>query len=513
VELEVLDWFRRWIGYPESAEGVLVSGGSAANLTAMACARELRLGPMTDRVTAYCSDQSHSSVARAARTLGFRPDQLRVLPSDDRYRIRLDALAAAVRSDRNAGRQPLLVSANAGATNTGAVDPLPELAEFCRDNGIWLHVDAAYGGFAVLTERGREVLRGLELADSVALDPHKWLYQPFECGALLVREPRALERAFSVSPDYLADTEAGAAEVNFAARGLQLTRASRALKVWMSIRTFGVAAFRDTIDGCLDLAAWAEQLVRDDDRLELMMPATLGIICFRRRLLDAASEAEVAAGNASLVAALAASGMGLVSSTKLRGRYAIRFCVLNHASTAEHVRRVIDYLAQAPVPAPEPASGPVSSVNRYDAERVPARPAAASSPDVDLWGHPLLTALSESGRRLVEERGEHAIVVAGGVAVRRWAPDRDFYVVLAGRLRVDVDGMVARRLGAGDFFGELAAKDWGAGFGYPRLATITAESPASLWQVPPEVFGRLMATEPAFARQVEQAIRERLPVS
>ena len=228
VELQVLDWFRAWIGYPEGAGGVLVSGGSAANLTALACARELRLGPMTERAMVYCSDQSHSSVARAARTLGFRPEQVRVLPSDERYRLRLDALAAAVDSDRASGLVPLLVSANAGATNTGAIDSLPELATYCAAQNIWCHVDAAYGGFVVLTEEGRSLMRGLELADSVTLDPHKWLYQPFECGALLVRERGALERAFSVNPDYLADTEAQHAEVNFAARGLQLPGQSSA---------------------------------------------------------------------------------------------------------------------------------------------------------------------------------------------------------------------------------------------------------------------------------------------
>ncbi len=507
VELQVLDWFRDWIGYPEDAGGVLVSGGSAANLTALSCARELRLGPMTDRAVVYCSDQSHSSVARAARTLGFRPEQVRVLPSDDRYRMRLDALAAAVGSDRGAGLVPLLVSANAGATNTGAVDPLPELAAYCAAQDIWFHVDAAYGGFAVLTERGRMLLRGIELADSVTLDPHKWLHQPIECGAVLVREPSALERAFSVTPDYLADTEARQAEVNFASRGLQLTRGSRALKVWMSLRTFGVAAFRDAVGNALDLALLAEQTVRDDDRLELMMDATLGIVCFRRRFADTDSEAVVAYRNAGLVASVADAGVGMVSSTRLRGRYAIRLCVLNHTTTAADVRRVIEHVASTPV---------ADSVPRpqLDAERVPTRsPRPPGLGSDDLRAHPVLAALSEPGRRLVASGGKELWAAPAEVVIRRWASDRDFYLVLAGDLVVDVDGAQARRLGTGDFFGELAARDWGSGFGYPRLATVTAVSAVRLWQLPHELFGPLLASEPTLKAAVDAAVRERLPLS
>ncbi len=505
LELEVLGWMRDWVGFPAESGGVLVSGGSAANLTALACARELRLGPMDARAVAYCSDQSHSSVARAARTLGFRPEQLRVLPSDDRYRMRVDVLEAAVRADLAAGLRPLVVSANAGATNSGAVDPLPELADACRRHGLWLHVDAAYGGFAVLTERGREQLRGIELADSVALDPHKWLYQPIECGALLVREERALENAFSVFPDYLAETEAGDTEVQLAARGLQLTRTSRALKVWMSVQTFGLAAFRATIDRCLDLALLTERLVRADDRLELMMPATLGIVCFRRRVEG--TPAHVAAVNAALVASLAASGRGMVSSTRLHGHYAIRMCVLNHASTEADVRAVLDHLAGTRPTVEQPA-------HELDAERAPVRPVA--DPDIEaaeVTRHPAVVALSLAGRARVLAGGSEVSVPAGEVVVRRWSPDRDFYLVLAGELAVDVDGAPGRRLGTGDFFGELAARDWGSGFGYPRLATVTATTSATLWRVPPELFVALRAEEAGFADLVDTAVRDRLALS
>lgn len=195
LELEVLDWFKDWIGYPAQAGGALVAGGSIANLTALACARESLAGAMSEDVVGYVGDQAHSSLGRGARVLGFRPDQLRVLPSTRDLRLDPRAVAAAMDADLMAGRRPLFVSANAGATNTGAIDPLPELAQLCRDRDVWFHVDAAYGGFAVLTERGRELLRGMELADSVTLDPHKWLHQPYECGCLLVRDDRRLRAA------------------------------------------------------------------------------------------------------------------------------------------------------------------------------------------------------------------------------------------------------------------------------------------------------------------------------
>jgi glutamate/tyrosine decarboxylase-like PLP-dependent enzyme len=330
LELTVLEWFKEWIGYPAGAAGILVSGGSAANITALACARESLVGAGSDLAVAYVADQTHSSVARAARLIGFRPDQLRVLPTDDAHRIRLDALAGAIEADAQAGRHPLIVAANAGATNTGAVDPLDALADFCRDHRLWLHVDAAYGGFAALTQRGREALAGIERADSVTLDPHKWLYQPIECGSVLVRDGHRLQEAFTINPDYLADYKSE--EVNFADRGVQLTRSARALKIWLSISYFGLDAFRQAIDRAIDLAHRAEDYIRASPTLELLSPASLGIVCFRRRFDAITGEDELGQLNAQLVSGFEATGSGLLSSTKLRGRYANRLCVMNHTT-------------------------------------------------------------------------------------------------------------------------------------------------------------------------------------
>jgi glutamate/tyrosine decarboxylase-like PLP-dependent enzyme len=302
---------------------------------------------MRDDLVVYVSDQAHSSLARAARTLGFRPDQVTVLPVDAAHRMRPDLLAGAMAADVAAGRRPLFVSVSAGSTNTGAIDPLVELADVARGHGAWLHVDGAYGGFAALTTRGHAWLAGIERADSVTLDPHKWLYQPFECGCLLVRDGQQLDDAFVVTPDYLREIQVRDQEVNFSDRGFQLTRASRALKLWVSLQYFGVDAFRAAIDRSLDLAALAERRVGESGALELLLPTSLGVTCFRRRFDGVEDEERLDQLNAQLVRGLVASGIGMVSSTRLRERFAIRLCVLNHTTAAEDVERVLAWLETA----------------------------------------------------------------------------------------------------------------------------------------------------------------------
>lgn len=512
LELTVLDWFRQWIGYPPEAEGVLVSGGSAANLTALACAREALVGPMRDDVVAYVSDQGHSSIARAARALGFRPDQLRVLPVDGEFRMRPDALEGAIAADRQAGRMPLVVCAAAGSTNTGAIDPLPELAEVCAANGTWLHVDAAYGGFAALTERGRRWLEGIEHADSVTLDPHKWLYQPFECGSLLVRHGEHLEEAFRITPDYLKDARGG--EVNFGDRNLQLTRVTRALKLWLSIGTFGLDAFRSAIDRALDLAVLAERRVAESEDLDLMRPARLGIVCFRRRFGGDRPEAEIEDLNRRLIQALERSGEGLVSSTRLRGRYAIRLCVLNHTSAERDVLGVLDWLESAGVETDAPPAVGLTDHQEPRADQhqalVTAGESAAEAGVEALRALELLGGVDDDLLELVLRASTVSTVGEGERLTTRWGGGRDFYVILEGSVRVELDGEVIRTLGPGGFFGELAALDWGAGYGYTRLANVIATSPLRLLVVPPDVFNRLLGEVPALDERVRDAARERL---
>jgi aromatic-L-amino-acid/L-tryptophan decarboxylase len=352
LELIVIDWFRDWLGCDARTAGLLVSGGSAANLTAIACARTSRYDAHHAAAVIYCSAETHSSVLRAARVLGFAADRVHSIAVDDDDRIDCAALEQRITADRDAGLQPFLVVANAGTTSTGGIDPLPQLADICHRNDVWLHVDAAYGGFAVLTTRGRTALAGIGRADSIALDPHKWLYQPFEVGCLLVRDGALLERAFHVMPPYLQDTalpdtqpDSGASQdalpVNFANRGIQLTRAGRALKVWLSVQTFGVAAFRDAIDRCLDLAGFAEARIRLSDDLELLTPARLGIVCFRRRCDDGTDHD---AYNERLLHSLLRSGTAMISSTRVRGVFALRLCVLNFRTSEADIERTLAWI-------------------------------------------------------------------------------------------------------------------------------------------------------------------------
>jgi glutamate/tyrosine decarboxylase-like PLP-dependent enzyme len=251
-------------------------------------------------------------------------------------------LARAISDDRERGLMPFAVVANAGTTNTGAVDPLPELADLCQGEKLWLHVDAAYAGFAMLTDPGRAALRGIERADSVTLDPHKWLFVPFECGCLLAREPRALEAAFSVHPEYLADVRAREHEVNFADYGEQLTRGPRALKVWLSVRYFGLAAIRDTIARGIAMAEYAESQLRQDSSMEILSPAQFGVLCFRSRARRGESREELNARNERINARVNGTGKFLMSSTVLRGKYALRICTHGFRTNASDIDSLIE---------------------------------------------------------------------------------------------------------------------------------------------------------------------------
>ena len=341
LELVVLDWVRRWVGYPETAGGLFTSGGSAASVDAFVAAREEAGHP--ERATVYMSDQSHSAHLRAARIVGVRPECVRMIPVDRRFRLDVEALARAVADDRTAGFHPIAVCANAGAASTGAIDPLEAMADFCEAEGIWLHVDAAYGGFAMVTEEGKGLLRGIERADSIGLDAHKWFFQPYEAGLLLVKELGALERAFAVKHDVLQDTVWGANHPNFSDRGLQLSRSVRALKVWVSIQTFGMAAFRSAVSRGMELASRAESYVRESPDLEIANPASLGIVCFRVRPaepdLDEEALNEV---NKTVLARVFWDDRAFISSTSLGGTFALRLCIVNHTTTWVDVRETLE---------------------------------------------------------------------------------------------------------------------------------------------------------------------------
>ena len=353
VELAVLEWFRQWIGMPAGTGGLLTNGGSGATLTAIVAARHAAVGDDASRIARlaiYTSDQAHSAALRAAWIAGISRSHVRVLPTDDQYRMRPEDVRRAIAADRAAGLIPLAVVVSAGTTNTGAVDPIDEIADICAAEQTWLHADAAYGGFAVLTERGASLLTGLGRCDSVALDPHKWLFVPFECGSLLVREPERLRAAFQVLPDYLRDVAAGQDGVNFADYGEQLTRQSRALKVWLGVRYFGLAAIRGEIDRAIDHAVHAEHLVRSQPLLEVMSPSQLGVLCFRVHPAGLDDGAALDALNERVNAAMGADGRYLISSTRLRGVFTLRLCILGYRTTTDDVegliRTVVDCATQ-----------------------------------------------------------------------------------------------------------------------------------------------------------------------
>ena len=349
IEVTVLDWFREWLGMPAGTGGLLTSGGSGANLTAIIAARHAAVGDRPERLarlTMYTSDQAHSSVRRAGWIAGIPRDHIRAVPTDEELRLDSAALERMIADDRAAGLFPFLVAANAGTTNTGAVDPLHAVADLCARERLWLHVDAAYGGFAVLTRRGRTALDGLSRADSVTLDPHKWLFVPFECGCLLAREPRRLADVFRIYPEYLKDAESTGEEINFADYGEQLTRYSRAMKVWLSVSYYGTDALAAAIDRGMDLALLAERIVRDEGSMELLSPAQFGVCCFRAHPADMIDPAALDALNARILERVNTSGRYFISSTRLRGAYSLRICVLGYRTTEDDIRGLLQQIAE-----------------------------------------------------------------------------------------------------------------------------------------------------------------------
>ncbi|MBS0367063.1 MAG: aminotransferase class I/II-fold pyridoxal phosphate-dependent enzyme [Proteobacteria bacterium] len=343
VELVTLDWLKEMLGLPGECEGLFVSGGSVANLTALAAMRHRVLADRLPGAAVYVSDQTHSSVIRALRLLGFADECVRVLPARD-GRMDTTATREAIIADRGAGRRPACIVATAGTTNTGAVDPLRQLAGLSRDYGLWLHVDGAYGAAARLTSRAAVLLDGLELADSWSCDPHKWLFQPYETGCVFVRWPGCLAETFRILPEYLADAASAGGEVNFCDRGPQLTRGFRALKVWMSLQVFGVDAFRAAVDRGLMLAELAERQLRRVADWEVVSPATLGIVAFRCRP-QGWTDAQCDVLNARLVQDLVDDGHGFVSSTRIGQRTVLRMCTINPRASDDDVGSTLERLA------------------------------------------------------------------------------------------------------------------------------------------------------------------------
>lgn len=346
IELVTIDWLREMCGLPETAGGLFVSGGSMANLTALAAARRAMLDERSDNAVIYFSDQTHNSVEKALRVLGFAREQIRALPSDEDFRLPVESLRRVVVEDRADSKRPFCVIANAGTTNTGAVDPLDQLADLCERENVWLHVDGAYGAATCLSEKGRKLLAGIERADSLSLDPHKWLFQPFEIGCVLLRDARLLNKTFRTMTGILEDTKrAEEEEINYYDYGVQLTRGFRALKLWLSLKTFGAAAFRDAINRGFELAEFAEDLLRQSDCWRIISPATFGIVTFRF-VAEGCSDSEIDEIHRRMVEMMTEDGFAFANSTALRGQTVMRLCTINPRTTEEDIRATIKQLEQ-----------------------------------------------------------------------------------------------------------------------------------------------------------------------
>jgi len=346
IEADVVSWFAEIVGYPAAARGVLTSGGSISNFSAIVTARREKLPPDFLSGTIYVSDQTHHSLAKAAMLAGFPPDNVRAIPTDERFRIRLDALAERVAADRAAGNAPFLVVGNAGTTNTGAVDDLRAIAEFARRERLWFHVDAAYGGFFALTAEGRATLAGIELSDSVILDPHKGLFLPYGTGCLLVRDGGALKRAHALTAEYLPEMREEEEFVDFCQISPELSRDWRGLRVWLPVRLSGIAPFRANLEEKRTLARVAADGLRRMAGIEILAEPQLSIVAFRRAWPGRSVE-ETNAANRRILERVNARGRVHVTGTMLGPVFAIRICVLSFRTHRDRIDMALEDLRRA----------------------------------------------------------------------------------------------------------------------------------------------------------------------
>lgn len=336
IEENVIQWFCGMLGLPEGSGGILTTGGSMANLIAVVTARRERLPPDFLRGTIYASEEAHHSVRKAAIIAGFPPDRVRCVPTDASFRMIPEAVAEAVRADREAGLSPFLLAAAAGTTSTGAVDDLSALADLAERERLWFHVDAAYGGFFALTERGRAAMRGIERADSVTLDPHKGLFLPYGTGGLVVREREALRRAHAVSASYLPPMQTEEGLVDYCDLGPELSRDARGLRVWLPIAMHGAAVFRAALDEKLDLARWLAAELAATPGIEIVAEPSLSLLAFRARV-EGASAAEEDTFNRRLCSLVNEKQRVLLTGAVVKGRFVIRACVLSFRTHADRV--------------------------------------------------------------------------------------------------------------------------------------------------------------------------------
>ena len=347
---QVVDWLRDLMGFPDGAGGTLTSGGSMANMVALTVARNAMAGVdvraegvtnLPKPLRFYASDQVHSAHQKAMETLGLGQRALALVPTDAAFRMDVAALAAMIAADRAAGWQPACVIATAGTTSTGSIDDLPAIASLCQRERLWFHIDGCIGAFLRLSPRHKALVDGLDLADSLALDPHKWLQTPFECGCALVRNRRQLFETFNLHGAYLQVQDRGLAAAEFLGDyGFELSRGFKALKLWMSLREQGVDAFGALVDQHIDMAQTFAAHVCADPRLELMAPVAINIVCFRYRGRGG-SEDDLRALNTEIMLRIQESGVAVPTDTTLNGRHSLRAAINNHRTRPEDLDRLL----------------------------------------------------------------------------------------------------------------------------------------------------------------------------
>jgi len=343
MEADVIRWLCDMFGYPSNARGILTSGGSMSNLSAIVTARTTKLGEEFADGTIYVTEQTHASVAKAAAIAGLPLRAMRTVPVTSDLRMDHEMLRRLVKEDRDAGQKPFLVVASAGTTNTGAVDPLEAISDICETEGLWLHADAAYGGFFALTERGRARLAGIERADSITLDPHKTLFLPYGTGVLLVRQGEQLRQAHRAKGDYLQDLAPEGDIPNFTDYSPELSRDFRGLRVWLPLKLHGTQAFREALDEKLDLSRALYEALKKEPGFDVPWEPELTVVPFR--YIPETGDAD--AFNQRLLERINDSKRIFLSSTRLDGAFWLRVCIVSHRTHRDRVDEAIEIIVSA----------------------------------------------------------------------------------------------------------------------------------------------------------------------
>lgn len=346
LEADVLKWFCEMVGYPATAGGVLTSGGSIANLTAVICARTVLLGDDFTKATVYASSYAHHSNWKALRAAGISSKQLRNIPVDGEFRMDMKQLEKSIKTDIEQGYVPLMVIASAGSTNTGTIDQLEDIARLCKQYGCWYHIDAAYGGFFTMTESGKQLLSGIELADSITLDPHKGLFLPYGTGAILVKDRENLKKTFQHEADYLPDNQSGLDVWDFSDMSLEMTRPFRGLGIWLPFKLFGAGVFRQTLDEKLQLASYFHEKLSQNSQWKIVAAPELSLTVFRYQD-DALGTEQLNRINQEIIEYVNQKCRVNLSGTTVGDYFVIRSCILSFRTHQEHIDWLLEDLEEA----------------------------------------------------------------------------------------------------------------------------------------------------------------------